>query len=133
MQAGNGREMARVDIRAAVMGLAFALMWSSAFTSARIVVAHTPPLGISSLRFLIAGTLAIVIARALGQSWRLTTSQARATVIFGICQNALYLGLFFVAMRRIEASLAAIIASSMPLIVALAGLAIFAPKAAGMS
>ena len=114
-----------MDIRAALTGMTFALMWSSAFTSARIVVAHTPPLGVSALRFLIAGTIAVTIARALGQSWRLTTRQARATVIFGICQNALYLGMFFVAMRRIEASLAAIIASSMPLIVALAGLAIF--------
>jgi drug/metabolite transporter (DMT)-like permease len=39
-------------------------------------------------------------------------------VVFGLCQNALYLGLFFVAMQKIEASLASIIASSMPLIVA---------------
>ncbi|MDV7141188.1 DMT family transporter [Tropicimonas sp. TH_r6] len=117
-----------MDIRALAMGLAFALMWSSAFTSARIIVAHAPPLGISAIRFLIAGLVAVAIARFLGQSWRLTTSQARATVIFGICQNALYLGLFFVAMQTIEASMAAIIASTMPLLVALAGLAIFGER-----
>lgn len=117
-----------MDLRALLMGLAFALMWSSAFTSARIIVAHAPPLGISSLRFLIAGTIAVTIARALGQSWRLTTSQARLTLVFGICQNALYLGLFFVAMQTIEASLAAIIASTMPLMVALAGLVVFGER-----
>ncbi|RYH09943.1 DMT family transporter [Tropicimonas sp. IMCC6043] len=117
-----------MDLRAISMGLAFALMWSSAFSSARIVVAHAPPLGISALRFLIAGTVAVTIARALGQSFRLTTAQAKATVIFGICQNALYLGLFFVAMQRIEASLAAIIASTMPLLVALASFAIFGER-----
>ncbi|SDI99848.1 Threonine/homoserine efflux transporter RhtA [Aliiruegeria lutimaris] len=110
------------------MGLAFALMWSSAFSSARIIVAHAPPLGISALRFLIAGLIAVTIARALGQSWRLSTSQARSMLIFGICQNALYLGLFFVAMQTIEASLAAIIASTMPLLVALAGLVIFGER-----
>ena len=44
-----------------------------------------------------------------------------ATIIFGICQNTIYLGLNFVAMQWIEASLAAIIASSMPLLVALLG------------
>ena len=110
------------------MGLAFALMWSSAFSSARIIVAHAPPLGISAVRFLIAGLIAVGIARALGQTWRLSTSQARATLIFGICQNALYLGLFFVAMQTIEASLAAIIASTMPLLVALAGLIIFGER-----
>ncbi|MBV7394828.1 DMT family transporter [Mameliella sediminis] len=110
-----------MDIRAILMGLAFAVMWSSAFTSARIIVAAAPPLSALALRFLISGLLAVVIARAMGQTWRLTRNQWRATIVFGICQNALYLGLNFVAMQTIEASLAAIIASTMPLLVALAG------------
>ena len=110
------------------MGLAFALMWSSAFTSARIIVADAPPLFSLSLRFLLSGILAIGIAKALGQTWRLTAAQWRATWVFGVCQNALYLGLNFVAMQWIEASLAAIIASTMPLMVALAGWLIFKDK-----
>lgn len=110
-----------MDLRAIGMGLAFALMWSSAFTSARIIVAAAPPLTTLSLRFLISGLLAIGIALALGQTWRLTRAQWRATFLFGICQNALYLGLNFVAMQTVEASLAAIIASTMPLLVALIG------------
>mgnify|MGYP000002069834 FL=1 len=110
-----------MDIRAILMGLAFAVMWSSAFTSARIIVADAPPLMALALRFAISGALAVLIALWMGQSWRLTRTQWRATIIFGICQNALYLGLNFVAMQRIEASLAAIIASSMPLLVGVAG------------
>lgn len=106
-----------MDLRALGMGLAFALMWSSAFTSARIIVQAAPPLTTLGLRFLVSGLLGIVIARMLGQSWRLTRAQWRATIVFGICQNALYLGLNFVAMQYIEASLAAIIASTMPLLV----------------
>lgn len=109
-----------MDIRAILMGLAFAVMWSSAFTSARIIVASAPPLSALALRFLISGLIGVLIARALGQSWRLTPLQWRATIIFGLCQNALYLGLNFVAMQTIEASLAAIIASTMPLLVGLA-------------
>ena len=46
-----------MDFRAIVMGLAFALMWSSAFTSARIIVADAPPLTALSLRFLISGLI----------------------------------------------------------------------------
>lgn len=110
-----------MDLRALAMGLAFSLMWSSAFATARIIVAAAPPLSALSLRFLISGLIAIAVARALGQSWRLNRAQARAVLIFGLCQNALYLGLNFVAMQWIEASLAAIIAASMPLIVALLG------------
>lgn len=110
-----------MDLRAIGLGLAFAFMWSSAFTSARMIVADAPPLYSLALRFLVSGVLGIVIARAMGQTWHLTRSQWRSTFIFGICQNALYLGLFFVAMQRIEASLAAIIAAAMPLFVGLAG------------
>lgn len=107
------------------MGLAFALMWSSAFTSARIIVADAPPISVLAIRFAISGTIAIIIARVLGQSWRLSRAEWRATLIFGICQNAAYLGLNFVAMQTIEASIAAIIASTMPLLVALAGWLVF--------
>ena len=114
-----------MDIRAILMGLSFALIWSSAFTSARIIVTHAPPLAASSLRFLIAGIIGVAVARALGQSWRLTRDQWRATLIFGLCQNAIYLGLNFVAMQTIEASLASIIASTMPLMVAFAGWVVF--------
>ncbi|MFY0616238.1 DMT family transporter [Shimia sp.] len=110
-----------MDIRAIGMGLLFALIWSSAFTSARIIVADAPPLAISALRFLLAGLIGVAIARMLGQSWHLTRTQWRAVLIFGLCQNALYLGLNFLAMTTIEASLASIIASTMPLIVALLG------------
>ncbi len=115
------------------MGLAFAAMWSSAFTSARIIVAAAPPLTALALRFLISGLIAVMIALIMRQSWRLTAAQWRATIVFGICQNALYLGLNFVAMQTIEASLAAIIASTMPLLVALAGWLFLGEKLVGQA
>lgn len=114
-----------MDMRAILMGLAFAFMWSSAFTSARIIVADASPLFSLAARFLISGLIGVTIARLMGQSWRLTPRQWYATILFGICQNALYLGLNFVAMQTVEASLAAIIASTMPLLVALASWLIF--------
>lgn len=109
-----------MDIRAILMGLAFAVMWSSAFTSARIIVADASPLMALSARYLISGLIGVGIALALGQTWRLTPAQWRATIIFGVLQNAVYLGMNFVAMQTVQASLAAIIASTMPLLVGLA-------------
>ncbi|MEO1453354.1 MAG: DMT family transporter [Pseudomonadota bacterium] len=117
-----------MDIRAIGMGLAFALMWSSAFTSARIIVADAPPLTTLAVRFAISGVIAVVIARWIGQSWSLTRGQMYATILFGICQNALYLGLNFMAMQTVEASVAAIVASSLPLLVALFGWAVFGER-----
>ena len=110
-----------MNIRALLLGLVFVIIWSSAFTSARIIVLYSSPLAALSIRFFISGLIGVFIALALGQSFKLTKSQWRATFVFGLCQNALYLGLNFVAMQSIEASLAAIIASTMPLMVAFAG------------
>ena len=114
-----------MDIKAILLGLAFAFMWSSAFTSGHIIVSSAPPLMALALRFLISGFIGVLLARYLGQTWKLTRKQWIATFIFGIFQNALYLGLTFVAMQTIEASLAAIVASAMPLMVALLGWVVF--------
>ena len=109
-----------MNLRALLLGLTFAVIWSSAFSAARVIVADAPPLTALVFRFLLSGLLGVGIARALGQSWRLDPRRWRAVMIFGICQNALYLGLNFVAMQTVQASLAAIIGSTMPLLVAAA-------------
>ncbi|MGH1369762.1 MAG: DMT family transporter [Maritimibacter sp.] len=117
-----------MDIRAIMMGLAFAVMWSSAFTSARIIVVDAPPLTSLAIRFVISGALGIGLAALMGQKIQLTRGQWMSVVIFGVCQNAIYLGLNFVAMQWVEAGFASIIASTMPLIVGLFGWAIFRDK-----
>ena len=117
-----------MDFRAIGIGLLFALIWSSAFTSARVIVEAAPPLMALALRFAISGGLALLIGAILGQSWRLTRAQWISVIVFGICQNSLYLGLNFVAMQTVEASLAAIIASTMPLIVGAANWLVFREK-----
>jgi len=107
-----------VDFKALMMGCGFALMWSSAFTSAKIAVAYAPPFAILSVRFLISGLCAIAIAWALGQRARLTRKQWYALAAFGVLQNVVYLGGNFYAAQVIDASLAVIIASLLPLLVA---------------
>ncbi len=109
------------DWRALALGLAFATIWSSAFTSSRIVVEYWPPFLVLSVRFLFSGVLALGIGFAAGQRIRLTRPEWQAVVVFGICQNALYLGLFHYAMQTIEAGLAAILGSALPLCVAALG------------
>ncbi|WP_299649031.1 DMT family transporter [uncultured Jannaschia sp.] len=117
-----------MDLRALLYGLLFALMWSSAFSFARIIVSEAPPILALVLRFGIAGIIGVGAALLMGQRIRLTKTQWRAVVVFGLCQNALYLGLNFVAMQWIEASLAAIIASCLPLTVALASWVLFSER-----
>ena len=110
-----------MDIKALAMGVTFAVIWASAFTATRLIVTAAPPLTALVIRFAISAVIAIAIARALGQRMRFSGREWRALVIFGLCQNALYLGLNWVGMQTVEASAAAIIASMMPLLVALIG------------
>lgn len=110
-----------VDWKGLGLGVLFAAMWSSAFTSSHIVVQYWPPFLVLSVRFLLSGLLALGIGFALGQRIRLTAQEWRLVVVFGLCQNALYLGLFHYAMQTVEAGVAAIIASSLPLCVAALG------------
>ncbi len=110
-----------MSFRIILPGIVFAVLWSSAFATARVIVAHAPPMTALSVRFLISGLLAAGVALVLGQSWRLTRTQAASVIVFGLCQNAAYLGLNFLALQWVEASLAVIIAASMPLLVAALG------------
>ena len=108
-----------MDLRSIFLGLAFALMWSSAFTATRMVVLDAAPLHALALRFALSGVVGIAIALCLGQTWRLTRAQWRGTFLFGLFQNVIYLGCNFTAMQTVEASFAAIIAAAMPLVAAL--------------
>jgi drug/metabolite transporter (DMT)-like permease len=108
----------RIDATAILMGVAFATIWSSAFSSAKIALQDAPPFLMLGVRFAISGTLAILIALALGQRLPRTRRAWALAAAFGICQNTLYLGLNFLAMTTTPAGLAAIIASALPLVVA---------------
>lgn len=113
--------MKGVDWKGLGLGVLFATMWSSAFSASRVVVEYWPPFLLLSLRFMISGAIALGIGFAVGQRIRLSRQEWRLVVVFGLCQNAFYLGLFHYAMQTVEAGVAAIIASSMPLVVAALG------------
>ena len=62
-----------MDIRAIVMGVFFAIMWASAFTSTRMIVTEVPPLFALALRFALSGTAGVAIALLMGETWRALT------------------------------------------------------------
>ena len=110
--------MISMDFKSIFFGILFSVIWSSAFTSAKILMSSAPPFLVLSLRFLISGILGIAIARLLGQNFNLSRQEWTGVLIIGFCQNVLNLGLNFVAMQWIDASMAVIIASMLPLVVA---------------
>ena len=102
-----------------IMGLVFVVLWSSAFTSAKIIVNHAPPLLALGVRFFLTGLFGIILFKLFYRKVSLTKNEWTSLIIFGICQNSIYLGLNFAAMKNIDAFLAVIIASLLPIFVAL--------------
>ena len=108
-----------MNLKSLVMGLTFILFWSSAFTSAKILVSNSPPLLILGIRFLLTGAIGILINNIFFGKVKLNNSDWKFICLFGFCQNTLYLGLNFLAMNKIDAYLAVIVASLLPIFVAI--------------
>jgi drug/metabolite transporter (DMT)-like permease len=103
----------------AAAAILYVFLWASAFVPSRVLARGAPPLGILSIRFLVAGGVLVLIALAL----RLPIPRDRGMWLrvlgIGVGSNALYLGLSYVALRHLSAGMGSIIASTNPLILAL--------------
>lgn len=106
----------RFDRRLALV-LLFVVIWSSAFPAAKIALADAPPLLLLTLRFLLAGVLAVGAGLALGK--RLGRRDLAVLVLAGMLNNALYLGFSFSGMRTVSGGLAAILVSCNPILTAI--------------
>ena len=108
-----------MELKSVIMGLGFVILWSSAFTSAKIIVQYSPPLLILAVRFFLTGSLGLLLANLFFEKISLTKKEWYSLVAFGLCQNTVYLGCNFIAMGSIDAFLAVIIASMLPILVAI--------------
>ena len=107
-----------MEFKHILLGVGFALIWASAFPSAKLAVQFSPPFFFLFLRFTLAGLFSIILGTYLGQSFKLDRKSLLWIVVFGVIQNGLYLGLIFLALTKIDSNVSVIIASILPLTVA---------------
>ena len=105
-------------VRLGLMVLGFILLWSSAFSAGKIAVAVCPPLIFLAVRFLAAGVLMLAIAAVGGLRWTLTRRDVAVFAALGVANQALYLGIGYVALKSVSAGLAALIISANPIVTA---------------
>jgi drug/metabolite transporter (DMT)-like permease len=106
-----------------VLVMTFCLMWASAFSVGKMAVADCPPLLFLAVRFLAAGVLMMGLAAASGLRWTLSKRDVLVFAALGVANQAIYLGIGFIALKTVSAGLAALIISSNPIIAAI--LAVF--------
>jgi drug/metabolite transporter (DMT)-like permease len=98
----------------------YIFLWASAFVPSRVISRAAPPLWVLALRFTCAGALlfgGVLLARLPLPRDRRTWLRL---ALLGLCNNSLYLGFTYLALRHLSAGMGAIIASTNPLLLALA-------------
>ena len=91
------------------------VVWGSTYFGIKVAVDTIPPLLAAGSRFLVAGLLLAAILAWRGTSLRITRSELGASLIAGGLLLGLGVGLVHVAETRIDSSVAAMIAGTVPL------------------
>jgi drug/metabolite transporter (DMT)-like permease len=99
------------------------VVWGSTYLAIKIVVDTLPPLLSAGSRFLVAGTLLAAIVAVRRTSLRVTRRELAGSAVAGLLLLTLGVGVVHVAETRIDSSVAAMIAGTVPLQVILLRLA----------
>jgi drug/metabolite transporter (DMT)-like permease len=98
--------------------VAFCLIWSSAYSVAKLALYDCPPLLLLTARFLLAGVI-MIGAAAFSADWRrLAWRDTAVFVLLGVLNYPLYLGLNYYGMLSLPAGLSALIISANPVLTA---------------
>ena len=91
------------------------LVWGSTYLAIKLSVETLPAFLSAGGRFLLAGALLAVILTATGRSIRVSRRELAASALLGLSLLALGVGMVTLAETRIDSSIAAMIAGSVPL------------------
>jgi drug/metabolite transporter (DMT)-like permease len=101
-----------------LLAITFSILWAGAFIAIKLALLGFPPLTLQASRFLVAGAGLLLFARALGRPFPARSDDWRAIVVLGLLNHALYLGVTTFAIERMSAGMAAVLASTNPVMLA---------------
>lgn len=102
-----------------LLAVLFSVLWASAFIAVKVALRDCPPLLLMASRFLVAGGVALGLARMQGRPLPASLDAWRPLVVLGLLNNALYLGITAIALQHVSAGLGAVLASMNPVVLAL--------------
>jgi drug/metabolite transporter (DMT)-like permease len=91
------------------------LVWGSTYVAIKVSVRTLPALLSAGCRFLLAGALLALVLTIRGRSIRVTRRELGASALLGLSLLAFGVGMVTLAETRIDSSVAAMIAGSVPL------------------
>jgi drug/metabolite transporter (DMT)-like permease len=98
----------------AALGVIY-VVWGSTYLGIKVAVDTLPPLLTAGARFLVAGVILALVVALRGHSLRITRRELLSSAVAGLLLLTLGVGVVHVAETRIDSSVAAMIAGTVPL------------------
>ncbi|MEB3331368.1 MAG: DMT family transporter [Synechococcaceae cyanobacterium] len=111
-------------LRWPLMLLPFAL-WGTAMAAMKPLLDSGSPLQVATLRLLPAGLLLLLVAVALGRSWRVDRADLGWLLLFALIDGSLFQSLLARGLEQTGAGLGSVLIDSQPLLVALLARSLF--------
>lgn len=98
--------------------IVFVLLWSTGFVGAKYILPFAEPFVFLTIRYAVATVLLAVIAKAIGESLSLTSSQIWQSISVGVFLQVIYIGgVFYAVHLGVPAGITSAIVSLQPIVV----------------
>ena len=96
----------------------FVLLWSTGFIGAKYILPYAEPFVFLTIRYLFATLILVAIAKAIGESLRISWPQIKQSILVSVFLHVIYIGgVFYAIFRDIPAGITAVIVSLQPILV----------------
>ena len=96
----------------------FVLLWSTGFIGAKYILPYAEPFVFLTIRYLFATLILIAIAKAIGESLRISWPQIKQSILVSVFLHVIYIGgVFYAIFIDIPAGITAVIVSLQPILV----------------
>jgi drug/metabolite transporter (DMT)-like permease len=118
--------MARVKTFAPVI---FVLLWSTGFVGAKYILPYAEPFVFLTIRYFFATLILVLIAKAMGESLRITWPQVKQSMLVSVFLHVIYIGgVFYAIFIDIPAGITAVIVSLQPILVSVLAIPLLGEK-----
>ena len=106
-------------IKNLLIGIAFAILWSSASSATKIGLMSAQPLFLTNIRFFIAAILMLGFAYFVQKSRIPEGKEWQQLIIYGFLNVTAYLGFYFLAMQHVSAGIGSLSTATNPIFISI--------------
>ncbi|UPZ15512.1 DMT family transporter [Flavobacterium humidisoli] len=107
------------ELKIILAGIVFSFLWASASTATKIGLHSAQPFVISIFRFIIAGSIMLVVSHLIMVKRLPQKKEWIKISIYGLLNITFYLGLYVIAMQKVSAGLGSLAVATNPVFIVL--------------